>query len=404
MVLGRLILILLLPVTVSGNVTVSVPSNYRESCSKVSAEREIIPLLFEVVIDMAQHLRLSHVTLILPHDASGAGYYDCIVSGLQKVGITTIVLSVKQFTNLDESTFQSKFFSYEVSKNYTPSLRFVFVFHETDNHISFLQMIICGLFQSFLKNRCLQHVRWVFFLSINNRSEEHFDSNLDIPCLCSMIIIQENGTKLGYNMYAVSSKNYHCRGLKRIGKWTSQQGFNGHLSRYLHTQDSVDFLGEKLVVSAVSISPFIVLDKDPKETLKAGYGIEVHLLNTLARKMNFRYVIRTPLDGEWGRKLPNGTWTGLVGMVQRKEADIAIAKISITEERKEAVDFTIPYIYDVVTFVTRTPRSKRRTLSIITPFTWQHMLTYLCNAMGHFYFILGGGVLCAAVIGAHSDS
>ncbi|XP_076327758.1 putative glutamate receptor [Tachypleus tridentatus] len=65
----------------------------------------------------------------------------------------------------------------------------------------------------------------------------------------------------------------------------------------------------------------------------------------------------------------------MIGMVHRKEVDLSVTQITITEERREAVDFTVPYSFDSVTFITSDPIAKHDTLAIIKPFVWQ---VWLC--------------------------
>jgi ABC-type amino acid transport substrate-binding protein len=48
----------------------------------------------------------------------------------------------------------------------------------------------------------------------------------------------------------------------------------------------------------------------------------------------------------YGSKSGNGTWNGMVGMVARGTADIAVSEIFVTKERSEVVAFT-----DTVRFV-----------------------------------------------------
>ncbi len=38
--------------------------------------------------------------------------------------------------------------------------------------------------------------------------------------------------------------------------------------------------------------------------------------------LNFKYNLTTPPDGEWGADSGNGSWTGMVGMLQRRDIDI----------------------------------------------------------------------------------
>ena len=37
--------------------------------------------------------------------------------------------------------------------------------------------------------------------------------------------------------------------------------------------------------------------------------------------MNFTYTVTEPPDGKWGAIRPDGTWSGMVGMLQEKQVD-----------------------------------------------------------------------------------
>ena len=40
--------------------------------------------------------------------------------------------------------------------------------------------------------------------------------------------------------------------------------------------------------------------------------------------MNFTYIVTKPLDGQYGSKIENNTWTGMVHMLQKQETDLGI--------------------------------------------------------------------------------
>ena len=40
--------------------------------------------------------------------------------------------------------------------------------------------------------------------------------------------------------------------------------------------------------------------------------------------MNFTYAVTEPPDGQWGAIRPDGTWTGMVGMLQEKKVDLCM--------------------------------------------------------------------------------
>ncbi|GFY52498.1 uncharacterized protein TNIN_168881 [Trichonephila inaurata madagascariensis] len=105
-------------------------------------------------------------------------------------------------------------------------------------------------------------------------------------------------------------------------------------------------------------------------------GAEKAFLEMLSEVLNFEYEVKIPNDKEWGN-LKNGTWTGAIGMVHYNKADIAIGKISITEERKTVVDYSYPYDIEDLTFATKIPGFLPKTTAFITPFdiyTWCSIL------------------------------
>ncbi|GIY03262.1 hypothetical protein CEXT_121221 [Caerostris extrusa] len=55
-------------------------------------------------------------------------------------------------------------------------------------------------------------------------------------------------------------------------------------------------------------------------------------------------------------------------MITRGEADIGLAMTSITELRKQVVDFSIPYSESHITFVTHFPRTLSQSYAYLYPF------------------------------------
>ena len=62
--------------------------------------------------------------------------------------------------------------------------------------------------------------------------------------------------------------------------------------------------------------------------------------------MNHRTEFVQPTDHAWGSLLPNNSWSGMMGMVVRGEADVAISAFTMTKGRLAAIDFMSPYWND----------------------------------------------------------
>ncbi|GFS31351.1 uncharacterized protein NPIL_604651 [Nephila pilipes] len=99
-------------------------------------------------------------------------------------------------------------------------------------------------------------------------------------------------------------------------------------------------------------------------------GSENEMLELLSKALHFKYETLAPNDAAWGSKLENGSWSGAIGMVYRGEADLAIGKIAITEERASILDYSYPYDIEVLTFATKIPGLVQKYAAFIWPFSW----------------------------------
>ncbi|ESO96489.1 hypothetical protein LOTGIDRAFT_115937, partial [Lottia gigantea] len=83
-------------------------------------------------------------------------------------------------------------------------------------------------------------------------------------------------------------------------------------------------------------------------------GFCMDLLQELASSMNFSFIIVMPEDGQWG-VVENGSWTGLVGQIVRREVDLTVAPLVISSERLKVMDFSFPFFHDYSTVLYKLP-------------------------------------------------
>ncbi|XP_071548145.1 glutamate receptor ionotropic, kainate 5-like [Panulirus ornatus] len=82
-----------------------------------------------------------------------------------------------------------------------------------------------------------------------------------------------------------------------------------------------------------------------------------------------RYEFAEPSDGFWGAEYPNGSWFGMMGMMQRKEVDLALGPFAISLDRSRVADFSVPILsIDHTIFYARQEVSPDL-LGFIKPFT-----------------------------------
>ncbi|KAK7074964.1 hypothetical protein SK128_008909 [Halocaridina rubra] len=77
-------------------------------------------------------------------------------------------------------------------------------------------------------------------------------------------------------------------------------------------------------------------------------GPMAEILTILSESLNFTYKQLRPQDENWGMKDGNGTWSGMVGQVVRKEADLGLGPFGIVHSRFQDTSMTIPLHFDTL--------------------------------------------------------
>ncbi|KAF8763829.1 glutamate receptor ionotropic, kainate glr-3-like [Argiope bruennichi] len=107
---------------------------------------------------------------------------------------------------------------------------------------------------------------------------------------------------------------------------------------------------KKLTVAVVTAPHVLQVKRFVDEEIQLT-GFDGAYLQMVLSALDVDYEIVEPSDGEWGRKLPGGNWTGLVGMIQRGEADLTLGSVAFTSGRKQVVDMSTPCTVYGETFV-----------------------------------------------------
>jgi len=139
--------------------------------------------------------------------------------------------------------------------------------------------------------------------------------------------------------------------------------------------------GCPIVVSTFPWPPFVIKSQADEEGDKVFYteGLEIKLIRTIAHSLNstLEYLPPPANDSKWGARQPGGFWTGLVGDVYYKKADVALASMTATEERKQYLETTITYWSNSVVWIVPRPKfisGWRSLLGIFKPTMWAVVL------------------------------
>lgn len=97
-----------------------------------------------------------------------------------------------------------------------------------------------------------------------------------------------------------------------------------------------------------------------------GYCID--MLNEIARRLQFNYSIRIAKDAAYGKEDENGDWSGIIGELSRRTADLGIGALTITYPREQVIDFTKPFMTFGITILYRKPqRSTPNLFAFLSP-------------------------------------
>ncbi|GAB1597397.1 glutamate receptor, partial [Argonauta hians] len=185
---------------------------------------------------------------------------------------------------------------------------------------------------------------------------------VDIKGLSGRVAFDEQGRRRDYKLDV-----YELRvdeGLRRIGNWTPNHGFNEVVIERATPQQNYTMTGKRLIVTTIESPPFLMFKKpapDGKPLVGndkyEGYCVE--LAEHLKRIINIDYIFRIVRDGNYGQKLKNGTWDGMIGELTRSEANIAIAPLTITSQREEVVDFSKPFMNVGISIMIKKPEKQK---------------------------------------------
>ncbi|PRD26946.1 UNVERIFIED_CONTAM: hypothetical protein NCL1_36697 [Trichonephila clavipes] len=104
----------------------------------------------------------------------------------------------------------------------------------------------------------------------------------------------------------------NCNVTDHLGDWNVLNGFK----KIRQPDRTITNFGNRTFRSAVVDFKLIAQEHPFYSKTKDGYdGIEYHLMNTLKSRLNFRVIMTNNSDGEFGRQLSDGSWTGYVGLI-----------------------------------------------------------------------------------------
>ena len=86
--------------------------------------------------------------------------------------------------------------------------------------------------------------------------------------------------------------------------------------------------------------------------------------------MNFTYTSTKPPDGAWGAIQPDGSWNGMVNLLEKQDADMGITPFTITHERSAVMTFSTPLTQIYHSLFIKNPAETFNYTAYIKPMHW----------------------------------
>ncbi|XP_068243537.1 glutamate receptor ionotropic, kainate 2-like isoform X3 [Palaemon carinicauda] len=172
-------------------------------------------------------------------------------------------------------------------------------------------------------------------------------------------------------------------GLKKVGTWTQVGGAN-YTRSWAEAVETVETnLHNKTLRVSIALTPPYAMLKETSMQLEGNdryEGFCIDLIDKIATIRKFNYTFQVVADGNYGSKSrTTGEWNGIVRELLDHKADLGIVDFTITYEREEAVDFSMPFMNLGISIIYKKAQKKPPNLfSFTSPFSgdvWIYMAT-----------------------------
>ncbi|CAK1585393.1 unnamed protein product [Parnassius mnemosyne] len=172
-------------------------------------------------------------------------------------------------------------------------------------------------------------------------------------------------------------------GLQKAGSWNSSEGVNYTRSFGDNQKQIVEILQNKTLIVTTILSAPYCMRKEASEKLIGnaqfeGYAID--LIHEISKILGFNYTFKLAPDGRYGSfNRETKEWDGMIRELLEQRADVAIADLTITYDREQVVDFTMPFMNLGISVLYRKPIKQPPNLfSFLSPLSldvWIYMAT-----------------------------
>ncbi|XP_067682205.1 glutamate receptor ionotropic, delta-2-like [Haliotis asinina] len=221
--------------------------------------------------------------------------------------------------------------------------------------------------------------QWVVKTTSEVLSSEHTWNRSDFTDHFLQIVRREHNTRTVNTMLHTLLWKPHGRKLSVVRHDASHDDVFPNLKLGLNQR--------KLRAAALEWLPFVKRYEEEDGSFSYKQA-SIDLVDHLGNVLNFTYSVSEPADGEWGVPISEdfSNYSGLIGMLQRMEADFVAVPMGFSEGRDVHSDF-LPFFHASGNgLILRNTRGRSKLSSALTdPFRWQ-------------VYAVGGAVLIAVIL------
>ncbi|XP_068150954.1 glutamate receptor ionotropic, kainate 2 [Drosophila tropicalis] len=194
------------------------------------------------------------------------------------------------------------------------------------------------------------------------------------------IDFNENGQR---SFFTLRFMEMNAAGYLDLATWDPVNG----LDVLNDDEESEKRVGQKLsnktfIISSRIGAPFLTMrEPNEGEVLQGNSryeGYSMDLIDAIAKMLNFKYEFRLAPDGKYGSlNKATQTWDGIVRQLIDGNADLGICDLTMTSSRRQAVDFTPPFMnLGISILFSKPPVPPTDLFSFLSPFSldvWIYM-------------------------------
>ncbi|KAG8226479.1 hypothetical protein J437_LFUL007361 [Ladona fulva] len=204
-----------------------------------------------------------------------------------------------------------------------------------------------------------------------------FIRKVELEGLTGEIRFDDDGHRQNYTLHVVEMTVNSA--MVKVAEWSDETGLAPVAAKYVRLRPAADieknrtyivttivyFFDDNIHISTALNSkqeePYIMLrTPEPGENLTGNDRFEGYckdLADLIAKKLGINYELRIVKDGNYGAENPDvkGGWDGMVGELVRKEADIAVAPMTVTAARQRVLDFSEHFMELGISIMVRAP-------------------------------------------------